>query len=334
MLLAVLALQAAAEPAQPAGLPELEKGIEAVMVPQSAERDGVLTVSDGNLFVQCLNSQYLPAWRCDAAGFEGEPWLRHVLTAARQERLIALGFRPDKETGNFVAFLPKATPPDALEERILLVLRDAYGVRPDDITVRAEQVKSGLCHRRIKPNADLGGSILTPRWGFAKDAAKDCRTVSGADALNRDDPAAVLPDVGGIDLDALYVRPMTAELQRLETVGKGHDAYVIFDATPAYVQCMHDRDGDRMYCEAASDDAVGKPVERILTPERKAKLIEAGFEPPGKVMNYRRFYPRAQYDMEAVAKALIDVLRQAYGYRGAPAMTVATETGHKRPLAP
>jgi hypothetical protein len=38
--------------------------------------------------------------------------------------------------------------------------------------------------------------------------------------------------------------------------------------------------------------------------------------------------------MPLLAKALLRILREAYGYQGAPAMTVSTEAGGKRPLAP
>jgi hypothetical protein len=89
-----------------------------------------------------------------------------------------------------------------------------------------------------------------------------------------------------------------------------------------------------MSCEAVSEDAVGKPIARILTPERKAKLIAAGFTPPGRVMNCSRFYPDAEYNMPLLAEALLRILKEAYGYQGAPAMEVSTEAEDKRPLAP
>jgi len=38
--------------------------------------------------------------------------------------------------------------------------------------------------------------------------------------------------------------------------------------------------------------------------------------------------------MAAVAKALLGVLKNAYGYQGATAMNVQTAKGSKRPLVP
>lgn len=327
VLMAAIPLSVRGDPAPSA---QLVAGIRAVLVPASERRDGVLTVSDNNLYVQCLNTHVLPGWRCEAAGLEGQPWLEHVLTSDRQKQLIALGFKPDPQFGNFTAILPRTTAPDILAARILEVLA-VYGAKPEDVKTKADWLKSRHCQRRIKVNHDRGGSILTPQWGFPQDAEEGCGLASGADALNYDDPTAIMPQADGIDLEARYIPAMTAELTR---IAADPEAYAIFEAGPAYVQCMPDDEDRSMYCEAASGDAVGNPVERILTPERKAKLIAAGFEPPGKVMNYRRLYPRAQFDMKTLANALLDVLRDAYGYQGAPPMKVSIEDGSKRLLVP
>ena len=142
----------------------------------------------------------------------------------------------------------------------------------------------------------------------------------------------MIPNGGRIDLDARYGTAMTAELQKVESAPKGVDSFVIFSAGLAYVQCLHDIDGNRMYCEAVSEDAIGHSLAHILTTERKAKLAAAGFEPPGKVMNYWRFYPKPQYDLAGVTKALLDVLRNAYGYQGTPPLQVETAQETKRAL--
>jgi hypothetical protein len=324
--------------AEPARRAEIAQGVAAVLLAENDKTDGILTVAEGNLYVQCLDSHFLPEWRCESAGIEGQPWLQHVLTSDARAKLAALGFAPDPETGNFVALLPKATAPEALAGTILQVLTEVYGARPEEIGVKAEKLRSARCHRRIKAGHDLGRAILTRIVGFKQDAEKNCKPKSRSaemEAAADDDtdesrPAPVAAP--GIDVDARYLTPMAAELERLRAAGP--HAYVIFAAEPAYVQCKHDAEGKRMYCEAASADAVGKQVARILTPERQAKLIAAGFAPPGRVMNYSRFYSDAEYNTPLLAKALLRVLRQAYGYQGTPAMTVSTETGGKRPLAP
>jgi hypothetical protein len=324
----LVAIPAAAEPTP---REQIVKGVVEVLQPRDPTQDGVLTVAEGNLWVQCLSTASLDTWRCEAAGLEGQPWLRHVLTAQRQERLSKLGFVPDATTGNFLALTPVTTPPDRLADRMLAALTEAYGASADDIEVLADRLPARPCHVRLHAEADRGGSILTPHWGIAKDARRGCGVNADSDAFNRDDPTTIAPHPGA-DIEGRYLKGMAAALQALENSPKGKDAYVIFDAGPAYVQCMHDIDGKRMYCEASSEDAVGRPIERILTPDRVAKLTEAGFLPPGKVMNYSRFYPRGQYDAKAVAKALLTVLHDAYGYEGDPPLTLTTAGTKERPL--
>jgi hypothetical protein len=207
-------------------------------------------------------------------------------------------------------------------------------VKPEDIEVKAERLASRRWHGRIKAGHELGGLIQTPTIGLARDAEKGCGLGSDVAAMNYDDPHRRHPGGGRIDVDARYIPAMTAELQRVEKAGKGVEAFTIFITGPAYVQCMHDDDGKRMYCEAVSEDSVGKPIERILTPERKAKLLEAGFAPPGKTMNYSRFYSADQYDMAALAKILLGTLKDVYGYQGALPMNLTTEKQTEHPLLP
>lgn len=323
--------------AGPALKTEIVQGIAAVILAENDKTDGILTVSESNLFVQCLRSHLLPQWRCESAGTEGQPWLHDVLTPERRAKLAALGFVPDAETGNFVSTPLKAIAPDALAGTILQVLTEIYGAVPEEIEVKAEKLRSARCHRRIKVGYDRGRAILTKSIGLKQNAEKGCKLTSGpheAEAADETDaetgtpPAAPPP----VDVDEHYLTPMAAELDRMRQAGP--HAFVIFEAKPAYVQCQHDAEGKRMYCEAASADAVGKAVANILTPERKAKLIAAGFAPPGRVMNYSRFYPDAEYSIPLVARALLRVLRESYGYQGTPAIAVITEKGGTRPLVP
>jgi len=326
-----MSVSAADAAEQPAAV-QIAEAARAVLVPQDAATDGVLTVFDNSLWVQCLSSHYLPGWRCDAAGLRGQPWLHHLMTADREARLFALGFGPDTVTGNFIAQLPRTTTPQALAEIVLRVLTEGYGAKVEDLEVNTARLKTERCHPRIRSGADRGGSILAPGLGFAKDADAGCVVANPLNINNNDATDILIPNGGRVDLNTRYGAAMTAELEKVETAPKGVDAFVIFQAGPAYVQCQHDFDGNRMYCEAVSEDAVGHALARVLTTERKAKLTAAGFEPPGKVMNYWRFYPRPQYDLPAVTKALLDVLKNAYGYQGTPPLTVTTALDKERPL--
>ena len=245
-----------------------------------------------------------------------------------------LGFEPDPKIGNFLARIPKTIEPQAMAAQLYGALTEGYGVKPEDIKVKAEELPARRCHQRIMANHELGGLIRTPTIGLARDVAPGCEIAANYDAANYDDPKAVIPPAQGIDVDARYLPAITAELQRLEKLRDDVEAFSIFIAGPAYVQCQHDDAGKRMYCEAVSEDAVGKPIERILTPERKAKLSAAGFAPPGKTMNYSRFYPADQYDMPTLAKTLLGILKEVYGYQGAPPMTLTTEKKTEQLLAP
>jgi hypothetical protein len=327
---------AAADEAPPAE--RIAAGAHTVLVPRYPGWDGVLTVSSGDFFVQCLNQAKSRAWRCDAPGLEGEPWLRHVLTPERQRRLIALKFRPDAEFGNFVARITRKTSIDSLADRLLQVLAEAYGVAPDDVNVKSEWLPALPCHPRLQAGYSRAGSIRTPSWGFAQDATAGCGTRFNApfDPLNNEDldaPMPGAPPAGEIDLVARYAQPMADELRRVMEAKKSDKAFAIFAAASAYVQCDYNDDDRRIYCEAASDDAVGASIARILTPERRQKLADAGYNPPGKVMNFWRFFPLDQYELPAIAKALLAVLHDVYGYGGAPDLTVTRESPNvARPL--
>ena len=299
-----------------------------VLVPKRLKQDGILTVRDNTLYVQCINRPDAAVWRCEAAGLEGEPWLRNVLTVERQDQLIARGFRPDSTTGNFVRSFARSTTPIAFATTVLAVLTDIYGADTGEIEAIADWLPAAPCHPRMISGHDFGGSIKTPRWGHEKDVAAGCDILTNTNGLNRDDfktPAPGAPPSGEIDLAARYAAAMAPQLKRLES-GQEH-IWAVFVAGIPYVQCQYDSEDTAFYCEAASDDASGAPLARILTPDRRQKLIDAGFEPPGKVVNFRRFYPLAQYDEVAVAEALLAVLHDAYGYGGTPALRLHTEKG-------
>ncbi len=326
MLVGLPGLAAAAQPLEV----RIEAGVREVSVPQRPGIDGVLTVADGGIYVQCLARANAQRWRCEAAGFEGQSWLTHVLTPGRQDTLVARGFTPDHETGNFVRDLPRSLPPEDLAALLIGVLTDGYGVPRDEIEVYSDWLPARPCHLRLSADNVDGGALVTHHYGreSIRYASFSCRIVTHPNAMNYDDPKAPVPGAptsGPVDLDARYGAAMAAQLLRLEGKPPGEDRYAIFGIGTGYVQCLADVKEQQMYCEAASDDAVGLPLARILTPARKAKLLAAGFEPPGQSMNYARMYPFRDYDPRAMAHALLGVLREGYGYEGAPELTLSTE---------
>lgn len=143
----------------------IAKGIKQVLTPRRSKLDGILTVHDNTLFVQCINRAGASDLRCEAAGLEGEPWLRNVLTRERQDTLIARGFKPDTTYGNFVRTFPRSIKPDQLAATILGVLTQIYGADADNIAALTDWLPAQACHPRIMASHDRGGSITTPKWG-------------------------------------------------------------------------------------------------------------------------------------------------------------------------
>lgn len=337
LLVGVMLLISLSNPAWAGDSPAvaITKGIQQVLTPRRPKLDGILTVRDNTLFVQCINRAEASSLRCEAAGLEGEPWLRNVLTRERQDMLIARGFKPETTYGNFIRTFPRSIKPGQLAETILGVLTQIYGADADNIEALTDWLPAQACHPRIMASHDRGGSIATPQWGFAVDIGPGCKIVTNTVGMNYDAPDVVTPGASSAsqaDLDERYGAAIATQIKRLEAAHQSDDIWVIFEAGVPYVQCAPDTEDNKLYCEAASEDAIGAPLARLLTADRRQKLIAAGFEPPGKVMNFRRFYPLDQYDATAIAHALLAVLHDSYGYNGAPPMMLKTEVGGKKPL--
>jgi hypothetical protein len=54
-------------------------------------------------------------------------------------------------------------------------------------------------------------------------------------------------------------------------------------------------------------------------------LIAAGFADPGRAPNYWKSYPADQFDDAAIARELLTILHEVYGYAGLPKLKVKTE---------
>ena len=68
-------------------------------------------------------------------------------------------------------------------------------------------------------------------------------------------------------------------------------------------------------------------LAKILTPERVARLHAAGFTDPGRAPNYWRSYAVDKFDDAAIARELLTILYDVYGYDGSPKLAIATEKG-------
>lgn len=306
-----------------------------VLAPPPLDDDGLLTVAYGGIFVQCL-STHAPSWRCEAAGLRGQPWLSHVMTHEGAAFFAKYGFQLDPATGNYRRDLARTTRPEQLASLIVNTLSGGYGVDLADPEVAADLeiheewlLLESPCHLRMRANNVDGGALVTPEYGWENRNYADTSCSVAPPAPDVDvptEPTPSAPPSSLVDLDAYYGAAIAAELTRLEQRKEDEDRYSIFSVSAGYIQCQADLDDRKLYCEAASADAVGPPLAGVLTPERAALLLKAGFKPPGRTMNFWRYYPYARYDQRTVAHALLAVLHDCYGYAGAPALMLSTES--------
>ena len=91
-----------------------------------------------------------------------------------------------------------------------------------------------------------------------------------------------------------------------------------------YVQCMPDKAPPSIYCEAQSADS-WPALTAVLTPDRVALLHAAGYEDPSRGPNYSKTYAADQFADAAIARELLTILHEVYGYAGLPKLKVDTE---------
>jgi hypothetical protein len=116
---------------------------------------------------------------------------------------------------------------------------------------------------------------------------------------------------------------VTAEIQRLR-VNRQRQVFAVFEAGIGYVQCRPDSLPPTIYCEAQSAES-WEALESVLTPERVNRLHGLGFADPGRAPNYWKNYPIDQLDDASIARELLTVLHDVYGYSGQPPLKVKTE---------
>lgn len=129
------------------------------------------------------------------------------------------------------------------------------------------------------------------------------------------------------ELIDLYKSRVTGEIARLR-VNIDRDVFAVFGAGIGYVQCRPRSSPSSIYCEAQSADSWAA-LASILTPDRVAHLHEAGFADPGRGPNYWKNYQLDQIDDASIARELLTILHDVYGYNGLPALKVETEKGRR-----
>jgi hypothetical protein len=327
LLCAALGLPAAAADAQapPAAAPSaaspalvrVDAALQNILTLQRPGQDSYATVWDGNKYVQCGR---LPGGglRCEAAGARLQPSLAAVLTPDRVGRLTALGWRLDPHFGNYAQTFPLARPTVEVATAITQALQQGYDADVTRIEVETDWLPSERCPPRNGYSQNLAGMIDNAP-AMAATAIRACAYTP---------PPPPPASAGSAELLVeLYGPRATAEIGRLR-VNLERNVFVVFDAGIGYVQCEPQTQPDAIYCEAQSADSWAA-LSSVLTPDRLAKLHAAGYADPGRAPNYWKAYPLDKYDDAAIAKELVTLLHDVYGYTGAEQLTVKTEAGRE-----
>ncbi len=277
-------------------------------------KDGIATMLDGNKFVQC---RPMPdrTLRCESAGILMQPSMARVLTPAKIARLGELGWTLDSSFGNFVRIFPSDMPADRVADAVIAVLGQGYDADFDHLGIATHWIASEPCPPRSGPRQNLAGSI---------NAAPSMAGVVIHTCAYKAPPNLVPQPMArsAQDLIETYGARVTGEIGRLR-VNSLEAIHVVFDTDVGYIQCAPDG-GTGIYCEAAS--AESWPVlAGVLTPVRVDHLHAAGFADPGHSPNFDKTYRLDAFDNAAIARQLLTILYDVYGYDGAKKLTIETE---------
>jgi hypothetical protein len=292
------------------------EALDNILTLERPGQDGLATVWDGNKYVQCRRMADRTL-RCEAAGVLMQPSLGRVLTPDSVKRLAGLGWRLDSSFGNYVQVFPVKAPTSMIANTILATLADGYGADVAKLEVQSDWIDSEPCPPRNGPSQNLAG-VINDAPIMQATAVHACAFVPPPDYT------AGAPAASTEALIATYRARVTGEVQRLRiNLGKSHIFFVL-QTDGGYVQCEPQTEPRAVYCEAVS--AESWPVVRaILTPDRLAHLHAAGYADPGRAPNYWKAYPIETSSDAAIARELLAVLHDVYGYDGSAKLEVVTE---------
>lgn len=317
---AIVALhQSAFADSPPAGKARVDTALQNILTLEREGQDGYATFWDGNKYIQCGRTKER-GLRCEAAGTLMQPSLERVLTPEKVTALTKLGWRLDTSFGNYVQIFPPGVATSAMADKLLQTLAEGYDADVADLEVQTAWVRSEPCPPRNGPSQNLAGMINNAP-SMAATAVHACSYKPPTD-LGPSQPLA-----SSADLFGFYGVRVGSEIQRLR-INTERRVYVIFEAGIGYVQCQPQRSPAAIYCEAQSAES-WEALASILTPERVAQLHAVGFADPGRSPNYWKNYPADKFDDAAIARELLAVLHDVYGYNGIPTLKVLTEDSHQ-----
>jgi hypothetical protein len=297
----------------------VEAAITTIRTLERPSRDNLAAVWDGNKYVQCrrMSDRTL---RCEAGGSLMQVSLERVLTPEHIGRLAAMGWTLDPSFGNYVQSFRPEMPAKDIAEKIVAALVQAYDAEPEKLDVETTSIASEPCPPRNGPSQNLAGLINNAR-SMAANAVHACGYRPREEGLER----KLGPGSSIADLIELYGAKVTAEITRLR-INLHRRVFVVFDTGLGYVQCETAARPEGFYCEAQSADS-WPALAAVLTPERIDRLHGAGFADPGRAPNFSKSYEADKIDDAALAREVLTVLHDVYGYYGASKLKVKTEEG-------
>lgn len=292
---------------------QIDEALQNITALPRPGRVGYATFWDGNRFVQCrrMPSREL---RCEAAGSSMQPSLRRLLTPERLGRMAALGWILDPSFGNHVQTFPADMATARIAEQIIRTLTEGYGADTVQIEMQTTWVADIPCPPRAGPSQNLAGSVNdTPE--MLATAIRSCSYKPESDTMQVAGSAE--------ELVAIHQATAAAEIQRLR-LNRTRRVFVVFATGIGYVQCAPETSPSAIYCEAQSAES-WPALTSILTPDRVGRLHQAGFTDPGRSPNFSRRYPTSAFTDAAVAREILTILFDVYGYTGASRLEIKTE---------
>jgi hypothetical protein len=197
---------------------------------------------------------------------------------------------------------------------------EGYDADIAHLEVQSAWVASEPCPPRNGPSQNLAG-IVNNAPAMARTAIHGCAYAP------KPNLGPSLPVGSTAELIDLYGVRVTGELERLR-VNIDRRVFAVFRAGIGYVQCQPDSSPPAIYCEAQSADS-WDALASVLTPDRVNRLHAAGFGDPGRSPNYSKKYLADQIDDPAIARELLAILHDVYGYNGLPELKVITEEARR-----
>lgn len=271
---------------------------------QRPDEEGLATIWDGNKYVQCVREADY-SLRCEAAGWMMQPSLASLLTPEKVDRLKKLGWREDSHFGNYVQSFSAKAPVDQVAPQITQTLAEVYDADVEHLEVETNWVAIEPCPPRNGFSQNLAG-VINDAPSIAGVAVHACSYKPDPEQLAR--PVSVSP----ADLFLVYGARVTGELQRLR-INSDRRVYFILSTGAAYLQCESQSEPAAIYCEAVSADS-DPFVASILSSERLAKLHAVGYADPGRAPNYWKVYALDKSDDVTIARELLAILHDVYGY--------------------